>query len=82
MVRIRRWSWPLSVHLATRFFAGRMVLIGDAAHGIHPISGQGVNLGWRDVAALQAEGQEIADRLANDGLDRSPGEVKATHHGV
>lgn len=60
-----RWSWPLTVHLATRFFAGRMVLIGDAAHGIHPISGQGVNLGWRDVAAL-AELLVDAARLGQD----------------
>lgn len=47
-----RWSYPLSMHLAMRYVAPRMVLAGDAAHGVHPIAGQGLNLGLRDVAAL------------------------------
>jgi 2-octaprenyl-6-methoxyphenol hydroxylase len=47
-----RWSYPLAFHLAERFAAPRLVLVGDAAHGIHPIAGQGLNLGLRDVAAL------------------------------
>jgi 2-octaprenyl-6-methoxyphenol hydroxylase len=48
----RRWSYPLSALWAARFTAERLALVGDAAHGIHPIAGQGLNLGFRDVAAL------------------------------
>lgn len=48
----RRWSYPLSALWAARFTATRLALVGDAAHGIHPIAGQGLNLGFRDVAAL------------------------------
>ncbi|WP_237215655.1 UbiH/UbiF/VisC/COQ6 family ubiquinone biosynthesis hydroxylase [Falsiroseomonas oryziterrae] len=48
----RRWSYPLSALWAHRFTAHRLALVGDAAHGIHPIAGQGLNLGFRDVAAL------------------------------
>lgn len=47
-----RTSWPLGFHHAARITDTRMVLVGDAAHGIHPIAGQGLNLGFRDVAAL------------------------------
>ncbi|MGE0056085.1 MAG: FAD-dependent monooxygenase [Hyphomicrobium sp.] len=45
-------SWPLDVKLARSLKAPRFALIGDAAHGVHPIAGQGVNLAFRDVAAL------------------------------
>jgi 2-octaprenyl-6-methoxyphenol hydroxylase len=44
--------WPLGFHHATDYVAQRLVLAGDAAHGMHPIAGQGLNAGWRDVAAL------------------------------
>ena len=47
-----RYRYPLGLSLADRFVADRVALIGDAAHGIHPIAGQGLNLGFRDVAAL------------------------------
>ncbi|MBX7201138.1 MAG: UbiH/UbiF/VisC/COQ6 family ubiquinone biosynthesis hydroxylase [Rhodospirillaceae bacterium] len=47
-----RFSYPLGLQFAARYGRGRMVLAGDAAHGIHPIAGQGLNLGLRDVAAL------------------------------
>ncbi len=47
-----RWCWPVGLVLAERFFAERLALAGDAACGIHPIAGQGFNLGIRGVAAL------------------------------
>jgi 2-octaprenyl-6-methoxyphenol hydroxylase len=47
-----RWSHPLSLLHAERYAAPRLALVGDAAHVIHPIAGQGLNLGIRDVAVL------------------------------
>ena len=47
-----RFTYPLSLSLAERFIAPRVALAGDAAHGVHPIAGQGLNLGLRDVGAL------------------------------
>jgi len=60
-----RWSYPLSLHLARDYVRPRFALVGDAAHGIHPIAGQGLNLGLRDAAAA-AEVVIDAHRL---GLD-------------
>jgi len=47
-----RWSYPLGLVHAERYVEQRLVLVGDAAHGLHPIAGQGYNLGVRDIAAL------------------------------
>jgi 2-octaprenyl-6-methoxyphenol hydroxylase len=47
-----RWWHPLGLVHAERYVDTRLVLVGDAAHGIHPIAGQGYNLGVRDIAAL------------------------------
>ncbi|NCO86943.1 MAG: UbiH/UbiF/VisC/COQ6 family ubiquinone biosynthesis hydroxylase [Rhodobacterales bacterium] len=47
-----RFSYPLGLTLANSLVACRMALVGDAAHGVHPIAGQGLNAGLRDVAAL------------------------------
>jgi len=56
---------PLGLRIAERFIAPRGALVGDAAHAIHPIAGQGVNLGFRDVAALA----EVVLDAARLGLD-------------
>ena len=60
-----RWSYPLSLQLARDYVRPRLALVGDAAHAIHPIAGQGLNLGWRDVAAA-AEVVIEAARLGQD----------------
>ena len=48
----KRWTYPLSAMYAARYTATRLALVGDAAHGIHPIAGQGLNLGLQDAMAL------------------------------
>ena len=48
----RRWMYPLSAMYVHRVVAQRLAVVGDAAHGIHPIAGQGLNLGLRDAIAL------------------------------
>ncbi len=58
-------AFPLSLSIARNFVKPRLALVGDAAHTVHPIAGQGLNLGYRDVAAL-AETIVEAHRL---GLD-------------
>ncbi|HEX4371660.1 MAG TPA: UbiH/UbiF/VisC/COQ6 family ubiquinone biosynthesis hydroxylase [Rhizomicrobium sp.] len=60
-----RWSYPLAFHLARDFVRPRFALAGDCAHGIHPIAGQGLNLGLKDAAAL-AEVLLDAARLGRD----------------
>ena len=60
-----RFTYPLSLTLANSFVAPRVALVGDAAHGVHPIAGQGLNLGLRDVGAL-AEVLVLARRRGED----------------
>jgi 2-octaprenyl-6-methoxyphenol hydroxylase len=60
-----RWSYPLKFHLARGYVRDRFALAGDAAHGVHPIAGQGLNLGLKDVAALA----EVVLDAARLGLD-------------
>ena len=61
----KRWSYPLSMQLADNYTGERFCLVGDAVHGIHPIAGQGFNLGLRDIAAL-SEVLVNAHRLGGD----------------
>ena len=60
-----RQSWPLDTFLSRALIAERLALIGDAARGVHPIAGQGLNLGLRDVAALA----EVIANAARTGQD-------------
>jgi 2-octaprenyl-6-methoxyphenol hydroxylase len=64
-----RSSYPLGFHHAAQITAKRLALVGDAGHAIHPIAGQGLNLGFRDVAALAQVLVEGA-RLGLDHGDR------------
>ncbi|RUT25117.1 ubiquinone biosynthesis protein UbiH [Asaia sp. W19] len=48
----RRWIYPLSAQYAQRYTATRLALAGDSAHGLHPIAGQGLNVGFKDIIAL------------------------------
>jgi 2-octaprenyl-6-methoxyphenol hydroxylase len=66
-------SWPLGFHHTTRIAGERLALVGDAAHGIHPIAGQGFNLGLRDVGALvetMAEGARLGLEPGDAGVLR------------
>ena len=60
-----RWHYPLQLTLARQLTARRLALVGDAAHAIHPIAGQGLNLGLRDAAALS----EVVGNAYQLGMD-------------
>jgi 2-octaprenyl-6-methoxyphenol hydroxylase len=67
----RRWNYPLSAMLAHRYVDTRLALAGDAAHGIHPIAGQGLNLGFRDAIALAGlliEAKQAGDDVGSPAL--------------
>ncbi len=70
-----RASWPLGFHHAARITDMRLALIGDAAHGVHPIAGQGLNLGFRDVAAFV----EVVVDGARTGLDCGDAQLLARY---
>ena len=63
----RRWSYPLSAMIVHRCIDTRLALAGDAAHGIHPIAGQGLNLGFQDAIALSSLLIEAAERGEDPG---------------
>ncbi|MFY9212674.1 MAG: FAD-dependent monooxygenase [Aestuariivita sp.] len=71
----QRFTYPLGLTLANSFIADRLALIGDAAHGVHPIAGQGLNAGLRDVAALA----ETLTRAARRGEDIGSEQVLARY---
>lgn len=60
-----RFSYPLGVHIAEKLIGPGIALVGDAGHGVHPIAGQGLNMGLRDCAALA----EVLVDGARLGLD-------------
>ncbi len=64
----RRWIYPLGAMHAQRYTDTRLALVGDAAHGIHPIAGQGLNLGLRDIIALSARIIAAVDAGEDPGL--------------
>ncbi len=66
----RRQSYPLALTRAERLVAPRAVILGNAAQGLHPVAGQGFNLGLRDVAALA---ELLADQITEHGSDADPG---------
>lgn len=73
-VEMRPASWPLNLRLSRSLIAQRLALVGDTARGVHPIAGQGLNLGLKDVAALTeviVEGARIGLPPSDpDGLER------------
>lgn len=60
-----RWSYPLGVQVAEEYCAAGLALVGDSAHAIHPIAGQGFNMGLRDAAALA----DVLGEARRAGLD-------------
>ena len=71
----RRWLYSLGALHAHRYFDTRLALVGDAAHGIHPIAGQGLNLGFRDAAALAL----LVIAAVRDGADPGAPELLARY---
>ncbi|WP_300549959.1 UbiH/UbiF/VisC/COQ6 family ubiquinone biosynthesis hydroxylase [Roseovarius sp.] len=71
----KRFTYPLSLSVANQFVAERLALIGDAAHGMHPIAGQGLNAGLRDVAALA----QVLDEATHRGEDFAASDVLARY---
>jgi 2-octaprenyl-6-methoxyphenol hydroxylase len=66
-----RFVYPLSIQLATRLTAPRLALLGDAAHAIHPLAGQGLNLGLKDAAALAqvlAEALRLGEDIGSEAV--------------
>ncbi|SLN28986.1 2-octaprenyl-6-methoxyphenol hydroxylase [Roseovarius litorisediminis] len=74
-LRGKRFTYPLGLTVANSFIADRLVLIGDAAHGMHPIAGQGLNAGLRDVGALA----QVIDEATHRGEDIGAADVLARY---
>ncbi len=74
----KRFSYPLSLIHAKKYIAQRVAIIGDAAHGMHPIAGQGVNLGFRDVDTLA----KLISKQHSLGLDIGAENLLAEYDGL
>jgi len=74
-LRGKRYTYPLNLTLANSLVAPRVALIGDAAHGLHPIAGQGLNAGLRDVGALA----QVIDEARHRGEDFTAADVLARY---
>jgi 2-octaprenyl-6-methoxyphenol hydroxylase len=61
----KRWSYPLGAMVAKNTIDHRLAIVGDAAHTVHPVAGQGVNLGWRDAQTLA----DVLGKARGLGLD-------------
>lgn len=61
----KRWSYPLAAMVAKGTIDHRLAIVGDAAHTVHPVAGQGVNLGWRDAKTLA----DVLGKARSLGLD-------------
>jgi 2-octaprenyl-6-methoxyphenol hydroxylase len=70
-----RFSYPLSLQFAQSYTAPRLALVGDAAHAMHPVAGQGMNMGLRDVAALA----ELLGEAKSLGQDLGDGQILARY---
>jgi 2-octaprenyl-6-methoxyphenol hydroxylase len=70
-----RWTYKLGFHHAATITGRRLALVGDAAHGIHPIAGQGLNLGFRDAAALA----QVLVEGARTGMDLGDAQLMARY---
>lgn len=71
----QRYAYPLNLTIANAFVGERLALVGDAAHGVHPIAGQGLNLGLRDVGALA----EVLAEAKRRGEDIAAADVLARY---
>ena len=71
----KRFTYPLGLTIANSFVAERLTLVGDAAHGMHPIAGQGLNAGLRDVGALA----QVVSEAARRGEDFAAPDVLARY---
>ncbi len=74
-LRGKRFTYPLGLTVANALVADRLALIGDAAHGVHPIAGQGLNAGLRDVGALA----QVLDEATRRGEDIGAPDVLARY---
>ncbi len=71
----KRFAYPLGLTIANSFISDRLALVGDAAHGMHPIAGQGLNAGLRDVGALV----QVVTEAARRGEDFAAPDVLARY---